>query len=88
MTKKTCKRLRKQKKSDDVQKDKKNVRDSTEEEQQQREYIHVRARRGEATDSHSLAERVSTNNSLRLTIFRGGTKLSPGVSKHLWIFKT
>lgn len=26
---------------------------------QKREYIHVRARRGQATDSHSLAERVS-----------------------------
>lgn len=24
------------------------------------DYIHVRARRGQATDSHSLAERVST----------------------------
>lgn len=26
---------------------------------QKSEYIHVRARRGQATDSHSLAERVS-----------------------------
>jgi len=24
-------------------------------------YVHVRARRGQATDSHSLAERVSTS---------------------------
>ncbi|GKA89646.1 transcription factor bHLH137-like protein isoform X1 [Tanacetum coccineum] len=57
MTKKSCKRWRKQKKSNDVQKNKKKVRDSKEEEEQ-RGYIHVRARRGEATDSHSLAERV------------------------------
>lgn len=28
---------------------------------QKPEYIHVRARRGQATDSHSLAERVSQN---------------------------
>lgn len=28
---------------------------------QKPDYIHVRARRGQATDSHSLAERVSTN---------------------------
>lgn len=27
-----------------------------------KDYIHVRARRGQATDSHSLAERVSINN--------------------------
>ncbi|GKB06059.1 transcription factor bHLH137-like protein isoform X1 [Tanacetum coccineum] len=60
MTKKTCKRWMKQKKSNDVQKDKKKVRDSKEEgeEQKQRGYVHVRARRGEATDSHSLAERL------------------------------
>nr|GEV04782.1 transcription factor bHLH137-like [Tanacetum cinerariifolium] len=60
MTKKTCKRWMKQKKSNDVQKDKKKVRDSKEEgeEEKQRGYVHVRARRGEATDSHSLAERV------------------------------
>lgn len=29
------------------------------------DYIHVRARRGQATDSHSLAERVSTTKSIR-----------------------
>ena len=29
-----------------------------------RDYIHVRARRGQATDSHSLAERVRIINSL------------------------
>ena len=28
---------------------------------QKPDYIHVRARRGQATDSHSLAERVSMN---------------------------
>lgn len=28
---------------------------------QKHDYIHVRARRGQATDSHSLAERVSFN---------------------------
>lgn len=28
------------------------------------DYIHVRARRGQATDSHSLAERVSGKNSM------------------------
>lgn len=28
---------------------------------QKPDYIHVRARRGQATDSHSLAERVSTD---------------------------
>lgn len=28
---------------------------------QKPDYIHVRARRGQATDSHSLAERVSRN---------------------------
>lgn len=28
---------------------------------QKPDYIHVRARRGQATDSHSLAERVSAN---------------------------
>lgn len=27
-----------------------------------KDYIHVRARRGQATDSHSLAERVSNKN--------------------------
>lgn len=27
-----------------------------------KDYIHVRARRGQATDSHSLAERVSSQN--------------------------
>lgn len=31
---------------------------------QKRDYIHVRARRGQATDSHSLAERVSYSFSI------------------------
>ena len=30
-------------------------------------YIHVRARRGQATDSHSLAERVQHTNNLELS---------------------
>lgn len=32
------------------------------------DYIHVRARRGQATDSHSLAERVNFLNLLRLRL--------------------
>lgn len=32
-------------------------------EQPKQDYIHVRARRGQATDSHSLAERVIYSNS-------------------------
>ena len=31
-----------------------------------KDYIHVRARRGQATDSHSLAERVRTFSSIKL----------------------
>lgn len=34
-----------------------------EEEKAPTDYIHVRARRGQATDSHSLAERVSKKKS-------------------------
>lgn len=37
----------------------KNNSKGSEVQNQKREYIHVRARRGQATDSHSLAERVS-----------------------------
>ncbi|KAI3825736.1 hypothetical protein L1987_07334 [Smallanthus sonchifolius] len=55
MAKTSCKRRRKQKKSNDDQENKKMI-DSKE--GGQIGYIHVRARRGEATDSHSLAERV------------------------------
>ncbi|XP_076934618.1 basic helix-loop-helix protein 80-like [Bidens hawaiensis] len=51
-----CKRRRRQKKSNDDQENKKKMIDSKAE--KQIGYIHVRARRGEATDSHSLAERV------------------------------
>lgn len=32
------------------------------------DYIHVRARRGQATDSHSLAERVSSIQSITVII--------------------
>lgn len=32
------------------------------EDKPKQDYIHVRARRGQATDSHSLAERVRTKN--------------------------
>lgn len=39
------------------------------------DYIHVRARRGEATDSHSLAERV-----INLTLTLAYTSLSLGES--------
>ncbi|XP_035831685.1 transcription factor BHLH094 isoform X2 [Helianthus annuus] len=56
MTKTTCKRRRRQKKSKDDKENKKKGTDSKE--GGQIGYIHVRARRGEATDSHSLAERV------------------------------
>ncbi|KAI3825733.1 hypothetical protein L1987_07331 [Smallanthus sonchifolius] len=56
MAKTSCKRRRKQKKSNDDQENKKKMVDSKE--GGQTGYIHVRARRGEATDSHSLAERV------------------------------
>jgi len=34
------------------------VKSNEEEEEKTREVVHVRARRGQATDSHSLAERV------------------------------
>jgi hypothetical protein len=34
------------------------------------DYIHVRARRGQATDSHSLAERVSTKDNFKCTIMK------------------
>lgn len=37
----------------------KRKRESERDEEKQREVIHVRAKRGQATDSHSLAERVS-----------------------------
>ncbi|KAI3673642.1 hypothetical protein L6452_39766 [Arctium lappa] len=53
----TCRRGRKEKRSNnDKENNKKKMIDSKEE--GQIGYIHVRARRGEATDSHSLAERV------------------------------
>ncbi|KAD5507732.1 hypothetical protein E3N88_15435 [Mikania micrantha] len=56
MAAKTASKRRRQKKNIDDQEKKKKIIDSKEE--GQIGYIHVRARRGEATDSHSLAERV------------------------------
>lgn len=42
-----------------------------------KDYIHVRARRGEATDSHSLAERVcNAQRCSMLMLFRYGCKLA------------
>lgn len=38
----------------------KRVKGNDKEEEKPREVVHVRARRGQATDSHSLAERVIT----------------------------
>ncbi|KAL8230484.1 hypothetical protein R6Q57_000262 [Mikania cordata] len=60
-SKDTSNRLKKQKNTNDfqVEKKKKNTKKgSSEEEEGAVGYIHVRARRGQATDSHSLAERV------------------------------
>ncbi|KAI3777699.1 hypothetical protein L1987_47500 [Smallanthus sonchifolius] len=58
-SKDTINKLKKQKKTNDYQeeKKKKNTKKGCEEEGEVG-YIHVRARRGQATDSHSLAERV------------------------------
>ena len=38
------------------------------------DYIHVRARRGQATDSHSLAERVIDFNPIEFAIFNFKTE--------------
>ncbi|KAK1422408.1 hypothetical protein QVD17_25506 [Tagetes erecta] len=59
-SKDTNKRLKKQKKTNDYQeeKKKKNTKNGPCEEEGEIGYIHVRAKRGQATDSHSLAERV------------------------------
>lgn len=59
-SKDTSNRLKKQKKINDYQeeKKKKNIKKGSSEEEGAVGYIHVRARRGQATDSHSLAERV------------------------------
>ncbi|KAJ1437917.1 Myc-type, basic helix-loop-helix [Sesbania bispinosa] len=46
------------KKKDSSGRGKRVKRDVTEEDQKPKEVVHVRARRGQATDSHSLAERV------------------------------
>lgn len=55
MTKNTCNKCRNQNKSNIEQEKNKKLRYSKE---GQIGYVYVRARRGEATDSHSLAERV------------------------------
>ncbi|KAL7603374.1 transcription factor bHLH137 isoform X1 [Lactuca sativa] len=60
-SKDTSTKLKKQKKSNDYQEEKKKKiisKQSSCEEEGAIGYIHVRARRGQATDSHSLAERV------------------------------
>ncbi|KAD2806119.1 hypothetical protein E3N88_39496 [Mikania micrantha] len=59
-SKDTSNKLKKQKKTNDYQeqKRKKNTQKGSSEEEAAVGYIHVRARRGQATDSHSLAERV------------------------------
>ncbi|KAK9054606.1 hypothetical protein SSX86_025685 [Deinandra increscens subsp. villosa] len=56
----TSNRIKKQKKTNDDQEEKrkKNTKKGPVEEEGTVGYIHVRARRGQATDSHSLAERV------------------------------
>ncbi|KAI9176590.1 hypothetical protein LWI28_004718 [Acer negundo] len=79
---------KKQKKIDlDIQKDeeknKQNKADKkvVDQEEPPRGYIHVRARRGQATDSHSLAERVRREKiSERMKILQ---KLVPGCDKFL-----
>ncbi|KAJ0440551.1 putative transcription factor bHLH family [Helianthus annuus] len=59
-SKDTSNKVKKQKKTNDYQeeKKKKNTKKGSSEEEGAVGYIHVRARRGQATDSHSLAERV------------------------------
>ncbi|XP_024970817.1 transcription factor bHLH137 isoform X1 [Cynara cardunculus var. scolymus] len=60
-SKDTSNRMKKQKKMNDYQEEKKKKtikKGSSSEEEGAIGYIHVRARRGQATDSHSLAERV------------------------------
>uniref|UniRef100_A0A2P2JHH4 BHLH domain-containing protein n=1 Tax=Rhizophora mucronata TaxID=61149 RepID=A0A2P2JHH4_RHIMU len=53
-------------------------------EQPKQDYIHVRARRGQATDSHSLAERARREKiSERMKILQD---LVPGCNKVLIIF--
>ncbi|KAL5791575.1 hypothetical protein ACOSP7_000169 [Xanthoceras sorbifolium] len=74
---------KKQKKSNDVQKDeeknKPNKANKKVAEEPPKGYIHVRARRGQATDSHSLAERVRREKiSERMKMLQ---KLVPGCDK-------
>ncbi|KAJ9567916.1 hypothetical protein OSB04_003882, partial [Centaurea solstitialis] len=57
-TKSTCRKWKKEKRSNNDQENSKKKTRDIKEEEGQIGYIHVRARRGEATDSHSLAERV------------------------------
>lgn len=47
----------------------KRVKGNDKEEEKPKEVVHVRARRGQATDSHSLAERVITCKLLIFSFF-------------------
>uniref|UniRef100_A0A5B6YMB5 Putative transcription factor bHLH48 n=1 Tax=Davidia involucrata TaxID=16924 RepID=A0A5B6YMB5_DAVIN len=55
---KSMKRKEREKKIKGATKKSKNVANETSEDGEKLPYVHVRARRGQATDSHSLAERV------------------------------
>jgi hypothetical protein len=44
-------------------------------ESQKEDYIHVRARRGQATNSHSLAERVRIRSPVGITALTNGVQL-------------
>jgi hypothetical protein len=50
-----------------------------------KDYVHVRARRGQATDSHSLAERVHFCSFLPFAAFRLVEIPSPGVEPSCFI---
>lgn len=45
------------------------AKSSSSEQPPKQDYIHVRARRGQATDNHSLAERVIHNSVIHLFLF-------------------
>jgi hypothetical protein len=44
-------------------------RSKNREEEKEREVVHVRARRGQATDSHSIAERVKLIFSIQIIVY-------------------
>lgn len=62
-------------KQDENKSDSSKIKDNSKPVEPPKDYIHVRARRGQATDSHSLAERVSylifanCNDMLTIIIF-------------------